>query len=149
MPKPSPQSALQLLLPEPQIEKLLAIGMARGADFAEVYAERTERTMASLEDGKIKSASFGVDQGVGIRVVSGAKVGYSYSDDLDDDALAKAADTAAHIAATQKDVAPINLRPVAAPRHYQVNEALSSQAVDKKVALLLRGDLAAQAGGTR
>ncbi len=40
----------------------LAIAMSRGADFAEVYAERTERTLASLEDGKIKSASFGVDQ---------------------------------------------------------------------------------------
>ncbi len=145
MPKPSQQIAVKPLLPEPQIEKLLAIAMARGADFAEVYAERTERTMASLEDGKIKSASFGVDQGVGIRVVSGSKVGYSYSDDLEDEALAQAADTAAHIAATQKEVAPVSLRPVAAPRHYQVNDALSAQAVDRKVALLLRGDLAARA----
>src|SRR5271154_5912787 len=136
MPKPSTQPAAKPLLPEPQIEKLLAIGMARGADFAEVYAERTERTMASLEDGKIKSASFGVDQGVGIRVVSGAKVGYSYSDDLEDAALAQAADTASHSAASQKEVAPVSLRPVAAPRHYQVNEALASQAVEKKVALL-------------
>ena len=85
--------------------------MSRGADFAEVYAERTERTGVSLEEGEIKSAQFGVDQGVGIRAISGAKVGYAYSDDLDDGRAAKAADTAAHIAAGQREVAPAQAAP--------------------------------------
>ena len=53
----APKAPPPLLAPE-RIEKLLAIAMSRGADFAEVYAERTERTMASLEDQKIKSASY-------------------------------------------------------------------------------------------
>ena len=131
-------------LSQQQIERLLGLAMARGADFAEVYGERTERTAASLEDGKIKSASFGIDQGVGIRVISGAKVGYAYSDDLDDGALAAAARTAAHIASGQTDVAPVNLHPVAAPSHYQVTRPLASQAVEQKIPFLLRGDVAAR-----
>src|SRR5277367_6388412 len=100
MPPTDSPSTPKAPLDDSSIERLLALAMERGADFAEVYAERTERTSASLEDGKIRSASFGVDQGVGIRAISAAKVGYAYSDDLDLTALENAARTAAHIAAS-------------------------------------------------
>ena len=69
------------------VEKLLSAAMARGGDFAEVYVERGVTTAVMLEEQQIKSAQTGLVQGVGVRVISGAKVGYAYSDDLDDEAL--------------------------------------------------------------
>jgi len=126
------------------IERLLALAMARGADFAEVYAERTERTSASLEEGAIRSAHFGVDQGVGIRAISGAKVGYAYSDDLDPQSLDRAARTAAHIASSSQEAAPVPLRRVAAPTHYQVIEPLAHADIQAKIDLLIRGNQAAR-----
>jgi TldD protein len=131
------------------VERLLGLAMERGADFAEVYAERTERTSAALEEGAIRSAQFGVDQGVGIRAISGAKVGYAYSDDLDPDALDRAARTAAHIASSPREAPPISLRRVAAPTHYRVLEPLASAEIQPKIELLLRGDRAARRSDPR
>jgi TldD protein len=132
-------------LDERTIERLLSLAMERGADFAEVYAERTERTSASLEEGKIRSASFGVDQGVGIRAIRDAKVGYAYSDDLDLPALEGAARTAARVAASGAVQEPSPLRPIKSPQFYRVPDPLAFAAVEGKVELLLRGDRAARA----
>ncbi|MHB8421046.1 MAG: TldD/PmbA family protein [Myxococcales bacterium] len=126
------------------IERLLSLAMDRGADFAEVYAERTERTGLSLEEGRIRSSQFGIDQGIGIRAISGAKVGYAYSDDLEPSALEAAARTAAHIAAAPRQAPPPRLRRIAAPTHYRVLEPLASAAIERKVDLVLRGDRAAR-----
>jgi TldD protein len=118
--------------------------MSRGADFAEVYAERTERTGVSLEEERVRSSQFGVDQGVGIRAISGAKVGYAYSDDLEPAALEMAARTAAHIAAAPREPIPTKLRRIATPTHYRVVEPLAQAAIERKVDLVVRGDRAAR-----
>jgi TldD protein len=131
-------------LDQQTIERLLSIAMSRGADFAEVYAERTERTGVSLEEGRVRSSQFGIDQGVGIRAISGAKVGYAYSDDLDPAALEIAAQTAAHIAATPRESVPTKLRRIATPTHYRVLEPLAQAAIERKVDLVVRGDRAAR-----
>ena len=89
------------LLAVPLIERLLATAMARGADFAEVYVERNEFNAVALEEGAVKSAQNGLSQGVGVRVIAGPRVGYAYSDDLDDEALLRAAQTAADFKAVQ------------------------------------------------
>ncbi len=149
MPKTDSSTTPKAPLDERMIERLLSLAMERGADFAEVYAERTERTSASLEDGKIRSASFGVDQGVGIRAISEAKVGYAYSDDLDLPALENAARTAAHIAASGQPQAALPLKPVKSPEFYRVPAPLSLGAVEPKIDLLLRGDRAARAHDAR
>ena len=43
-----------------------------------------------LEDGTVKSGSFGVDRGVGVRAISGEKTGFAYADDVALPALADA-----------------------------------------------------------
>src|SRR5687768_7953126 len=98
LPTPPPAARPSPLLPPSLIERLLSVAMGRGGDFAEVYVERAVITAVILEERRIKSGQTGVNQGVGIRVVSGAKVGYAYSDDLETDALIRAAQTAAMIA---------------------------------------------------
>ena len=88
------QAPASPLLPPGLLERLLAEAMGRGADFAEVYVERTSTTAVVLEESRIKSAQVGLVQGVGVRVITGAKVGYAYSDDWDEPALLRAARTA-------------------------------------------------------
>ena len=61
------------------------------ADYADLYFQATRSEGWSLEEGIVKSGSFNIDQGVGVRAVSGEKTAFAYSDDISFDALAAAA----------------------------------------------------------
>lgn len=130
----------------PLVERLLSVAMRRGADFAEVYAERTLFTALSLDEGRIRSAHLSEAGGVGVRVVKGAQVGYAYSDDLDEAALLRAAETASHIAqGPAAEPVPVKVSRRHVPEHYRVPVSPSDVEVSAKSALLLRGDAAARA----
>lgn len=137
------------LLPQPLIERLLAVAMERGGDFAEVYVERTLTTAVVLEESRIKSAQTGLVQGVGVRVISGAKVGYAYSDDWDEPALLRAASTAAMIAQGGGAERSFPIHRAAVPSHYRVATPLMDVDVSLKTALLSRADKAARAFDAR
>src|SRR5690242_462574 len=64
-PLASRQATAAPLLPQPLIERLLAVAMEKGGEFAEVYVERAQTTAVVLEEARIKSAQAGVVQGVG------------------------------------------------------------------------------------
>jgi len=119
--------------------------MARGADFAEVYVERTVSTAVVLDEQRIKSAQTGLVQGVGVRVISGAKVGYAYSDDLDDAALLRAAGTAALIADSTGSERSFRVSRAPVPSYYRVPTPLMDVEVAAKAQLLKRADKAARA----
>jgi TldD protein len=128
-----------------RIEQLLSAAMARGADFAEVYLERGTTTAVSLDERRIKSAQTGLVQGVGIRVISDAKVGYAYSDDLDEAALFRAARTAALIAHGSDTPIRIKVSREPAPAFYRVPIPLAEIEVARKADLVRRADKAAHA----
>ncbi|HEX4620820.1 MAG TPA: metallopeptidase TldD-related protein [Myxococcaceae bacterium] len=130
------------LLPPERVEKLLAAAMSRGGDFAEVYVERGVMTAVVLEERKIKSAQTGLAQGVGVRVISGSKVGYAYSDDLEDAALLRAAETAALVAQGGGADRGFAVSRVPAPSYYRVATPLSEIDVARKADLVLRADRA-------
>ena len=133
------------LLPISLAERLLGVAMERGADFAEVFAERTELTAVLLEEEKVKSAQTGLSQGVGIRVISGSKVGYAYSDDLDDEALLRAARTAAFIAQGGGSEQAFKVSRAALPTFYSLDHHLASVDLAKKRDLVVRGNKTARA----
>lgn len=133
------------LLPPGLIERLLSAAMARGADFAEVYVERRVGTAVVLEEQKIKSAQTGLTQGVGIRVIAAGKVGYAYSDDLDDAALLRAAGTAALVAQGGGSERAFPVSRVPAPTHYKVTAPLADIAISRKADLVTRANAAAHA----
>ncbi len=133
------------MLPIPLCEKLLAAAMSRGADFAEVYAERNEFTAVTLEEDKVKSAQNGLSQGVGVRVISGPRVGYAYSDDLDEEALLRAAKTAAFIAQSKGSERSYDVRRTPLPTFYRLDEHLANVDVAKKRDLVVRANKAARA----
>ena len=133
------------LLPLSLVEKLLSAAMARGAGFAEVYVEKATSTAVSLDEGKIKSAQVGSITGVGVRAIRGAQVGYAYSDDLDDEALLRTAQTAALIADGTREPGPVRMARRPLPTHYQVKQPLESVDVARKISLVMAADAAARA----
>jgi TldD protein len=137
------------LLATPVIERMLSAAMARGADFAELYMERGVTTAVVLEEQKIKSAQTGLSQGVGVRVIAGGQVGYAYSDDLETEALLRAAQTAALIAQGGGSEQSFKVSRVATPMYYRVTEPLSEIEVAKKADLVVRANKAAHAFDAR
>ncbi|MCC6534929.1 MAG: metalloprotease TldD [Burkholderiales bacterium] len=72
--------------------------MTHSVDYADLYFQYTRSEGWSLEEGIVKSGSFSIDQGVGVRAVSGEKTAFAYSDDISLDALRSAALTTRAIA---------------------------------------------------
>jgi TldD protein len=76
--------------------------MANGVDDADLYFQYTRSEGWSLEEGIVKTGSFSIDQGVGVRAVSGEKTAFAYSDDISDASLLDAARTVRSISAASK-----------------------------------------------
>ena len=67
-------------------------------DYADLYFQYSRAEGWALEEGIVKSGSFNIDQGVGVRAVSGDKTAFAYSDDISMPALASAAQATRAIA---------------------------------------------------
>ncbi|WP_227816489.1 metalloprotease TldD [Nitrogeniibacter aestuarii] len=71
---------------------------AHRVDYADLYFQYHRTEAWSLEEGIVKSGSFNIDQGVGVRAISGEKTAFAYSDEISLDALSGAADATRAIA---------------------------------------------------
>jgi TldD protein len=85
------------------LQRALGEIMVRGADDADLYFQTTRSEGWSLEEGIVKTGSFSIDQGVGVRAVSGEKTAFAYSDDLSWASLQDAAHTVRSIAGQGQD----------------------------------------------
>ena len=86
-------------LSEEVLVRALATIREHRVDDADLYFQTTRHEGWSLEEGIVKSGSFSIDQGVGVRAVAGEKTAFAYSDDLSVDSLMDAARTVRTIAA--------------------------------------------------
>ena len=80
-------------LSEATLERALATIAEHRVDDADLYFQYTRHEGWSLEEGIVKSGSFSIDQGVGVRAVAGEKTAFAYSDDISELALLDAART--------------------------------------------------------
>ena len=80
------------------IERIFKQIMTHHVDYADLYFQYSRSEDWSLEEGKVKSGSFNIDQGVGVRAVSGEKTAFAYSDDINFPALEAAAQATRAIA---------------------------------------------------
>ena len=104
-------------LDESHLGKALAEIKAHQVDEADLYFQYTRSEGWSLEEGIVKTGSFSIDQGVGVRAVSGEKTAFAYSDDISEASLLDAARTGrAHASAPPRGPAPVATRHVAGPR---------------------------------
>lgn len=86
-------------LSEAVLSQALAEIAQHRVDDADLYFQTTRHEGWSLEEGIVKSGSFSIDQGVGVRAVAGEKTAFAYSDDLGAASLLEAARTVRTIAA--------------------------------------------------
>jgi TldD protein len=75
------------------LQRALGEILSHGVDDADLYFQTTRSEGWSLEEGIVKTGSFSIDQGVGVRAVSGEKTAFAYSDDLSWHSLLDAAHT--------------------------------------------------------
>ncbi|MHB1000973.1 MAG: TldD/PmbA family protein [Armatimonadota bacterium] len=133
------------MIPKELIEDMLSAALSRGGDFAEVYVQRSGSTSIPLEEKKIRSAEARVSLGVGIRVLSGEKTGYAYSDVLDAESLLEAARVAAYISEGPGVERAVKINAQLAPDYYRVEIDPMSREVSEKTALLKRASKTAYA----
>jgi TldD protein len=74
-----------------QLTKVFGRLMTHQVDYADLYFQYSRSEAWSLEEGIVKSGSFNIDQGVGVRAISGEKTAFAYSDDISLAALNDAA----------------------------------------------------------
>jgi TldD protein len=81
-----------------ELQQVFGQIMTHRVDFADLYFQYTRAEGWSLEEGQVKSGSFNIDQGVGVRAVTGDKTAFAYSDDISLPALQAAAEATRAIA---------------------------------------------------
>ena len=119
--------------------------LTHDVDYADLYFQYSRSEGWSLEEGQVKSGSFNIDQGVGVRAISGEKTAFAYSDDISLDALGAAADATRAIArAGQQRQTAIAKRGEGRLLYNAVDPLVSLQDADK-VALLERLEKKARA----
>jgi TldD protein len=125
-------------------ERLLAVALSRGGDYADLFFEYEVSGRYGYEEGILKSAGRGVSLGLGVRVRKGDATGYAYCEDLAIEAMEHAAKIAAQIADAGGNK-PVGLQPISTPSRYPVTELSFDVDGATKRELLRRVDLAARA----
>jgi TldD protein len=129
------------------LERVLGTALARPADYADLYFEFRVHQTAALEDGVVKKATRSVHQGVGVRVLAGARSGYAHSDEVSLEHLEVAARTARAIAEDRSGGTAVAAPAPAPPAHdlYALAAPPIATPFAEQVALLERIDAAARA----
>jgi TldD protein len=124
-------------LDDTDLDRLLGQILTHRVDYADLYFQYSRHESWSLEEGQVKSGSYNVEQGVGVRAVSGEKTGFAYSDEILLPALSDAATAARAIARSGASAAtPVRQRSGTAPKLYAPLDPLASLEDAAKVKLL-------------
>jgi TldD protein len=136
-------------LDDAHLSRVLASIHAHDVDFADLYFQYSRSESWSLEEGIVKSGSFSIDRGVGVRAVRGDRQAFAYSDDITLGALEEAA-TATRAIARQGGTAHAAIGRVGqGHRLYLPQDPVLSLGDDAKVALLERLERLARARDPR
>ena len=130
-------------IPVAEMERLIGLALSRGGDFADLYFEHHTTSSLLMEERIIRTASAGVTCGLGVRVVTGERTGYAYTDDLSWPAMARAAETAAHIASDSRTVPPQPVAPAPVDRRYG-EASIGGLTLAERIALVERADRTAR-----
>jgi len=138
-------------LDETHLTRALAEIRAHRVDDADLYFQYTRSEGWSLEEGIVKTGSFSIDQGVGVRAVSGEKTAFAYSDDISLASLLDAARTVRSISsAAQSGRARVAPQKIASSRSlYPGIDPIATLDSTAKVALLEKAEQRARAKDPR
>jgi TldD protein len=131
------------------LERYLGEALACGGEYADLYFEYITTSSLSLEESLVKSAAQGISAGCGVRVLSGEKTGYAYTEDLSPETIMHAARVAARIANGPSQGQSIHVDERPAPHNLYPAVAGSDPELAEKLDLLYRADRAARSFDTR
>ncbi|MGA7079620.1 MAG: DNA gyrase modulator, partial [Terriglobales bacterium] len=126
------------------LETYLAAALSAGGDYADLYFEYLTSTSLMVDESLVKSASQGISAGCGVRVVSGERTGYAYTDDLSPQRILHAARTAALIASAPAKSTVAGFQQKPARSLYPVALPSVDADITAKVELLMRADRTAR-----
>src|SRR5437868_10826506 len=122
------------------LERYLAAALSAGGEYADLYFEYLSSTSLMVDESMVKSASQGISAGCGVRVVSGERTGYAYTDDLTPTRILHAARTAALIASAPAKSTVAGFQKKPARSLYPVTLPSVDAEITAKVELLMRAD---------
>ena len=131
------------------LERTFGTLLGPGIDFGDLYFQHARRESWSVEDGIVKDGAHSIEQGVGVRAISGEKTGFAYSDEINAQALMAASTSARAIA---RDGGSMTTRPlVRANAHalYAPEDPVDSLGNEEKVEALRRIDKLLRAADPR
>jgi TldD protein len=138
-------------LDESKLSKVLGSMFTHKVDYADLYFQFTRNEGWSLEEGIVKTGSFSIDQGVGVRAVSGDRTAFSYSDEISERALIEAAQATRTIGrqGAGKIKVASSLQGISGHSLYLKSDPLASMDANEKVRLLERLEKIARAKDPR
>jgi len=120
-----------------KLDKVFGSMLTHRLDYADLYFQYSRNEGWSLEEGIVKSGSFSIEQGVGVRAISGEKTAFAYSDEISLPAILDAANATRAIAAQGGNASPVAVRNGNALRPlYPGVDPLASVSDTEKVRLL-------------
>jgi TldD protein len=132
-----------------KLERVFGSLLSHRLDYADLYFQYSRSEGWSLEEGIVKSGSFSIDQGVGVRAISGEKTAFAYSDEISLPALEDAAKATRAIARSGGSTHPMVARQGAGLKLYPAADPLGSLPDTEKVRLLERLERACRARDPR
>jgi TldD protein len=118
------------------LERAFGTLLGPGIDFGDLYFQHARRESWTVEDGIVKDGAHSIEQGVGVRAISGEKTGFAYSDDINSAALLTAAGSARAIARDGASHSPRTLVRGLGRALYAPEDPVDAMDNDAKVAAL-------------
>lgn len=134
--------------PEMLYQSLNIIG-SHHVDYADIYCQRTAFESWHLEEGMVKSGSFQIDQGVGVRAVSGDKTAFAYADSLDAASIKRSAQAVRAIGSAGQTAKVQVPTPYYGKQIHTVDNPINGLDSAAKVALLHKVEALAKAADPR
>ena len=129
---------------EQDIESVLGRMMGAAIDYGDLYFQSTRFESWALEDGRVKEGNHSIEQGAGVRAISGEKTGFAYSDEIVLPALLQASDAARAIARQGSEGRMQAWQRQPGGALYRPIDPLETLSADDKVELLKRIDAEAR-----
>ena len=118
------------------IRSVMETALSKGGDYCDLYFQHAIYNEIGLQDDAVNNASSSIGLGLGIRVLKGDQTGYSFSEDLSESAIRKAARTAATIASDGKGIAPEQLIRRDIPNYYPIKTPWEDVSIETKIPIL-------------
>jgi TldD protein len=135
------------MLEETVVAKVLSEALERGGDLAELYVERRASTVLGLDDSRVENVSSGRDEGAGVRVISGERASYAYTNVFEEGALREAARAARAGLDGRAARVSTDLRRVTGPTSHPVRVRPEEVGAADKAQALVTADDAARSSG--